>query len=335
MGHEHAHDPKTYYVEQLCTIGICGALGGIAVMLYVTDLLWFIAPKIQTWVLLGGIALLVLVAIRAVVVWVQAGRMRLEMADAHDHHHDHDHDHAHDHDHDHDHAHDHEHCHGHGEACAHDHDHDHDHAHDHGHGHSHGGDDHGHDHGWAPWRYVILLLPVVLYFLGLPNKDMKAANPNDIADLTAEVKDTRVSGTGDFIGEIDFRQLAAAPYTAHSRADYEGKTAVLRGEYVPRNDRMFEVVRYKMNCCSADRVPLPASIVLDRDSKEKIPIGLEGKWVTVQGQIQFQQRGDGSGTFMTVVVLKPDAEHPLIDPEGKNDKALIKVVQRPSNYYLY
>jgi hypothetical protein len=329
MAHDHAHDPKTYYVEQLCTIGICGALGGIAVMLYATDLLWFIAPKIQIWVVLGGIALLVLVAIRAVVVWVQAGRMQLKMADAMapDHHHDH----AHDHDHDHDH--DHEHCHGHGEACAHDHDHDQDHGH--GHGHSHGGgDDHGHDHGWAPWRYVILLLPVVLYFLGLPNPDMKAANPNDLAGIGDNLQAATASGKGDFIGEIDFRQLAAAPYTAHSRADYEGKTAVLRGEYVPFNDRMFKVVRYKINCCSADRVALPAVIMLDRDSKEKIPFGLEGKWVTVQGQIQFQQRGDGSGTFTTVVVLKPDADHPLIDPEGKNDKAIIKVVQRPSNYYL-
>jgi hypothetical protein len=322
MPHDHTHDPRTYYVEQLCTIGICGALGGIAVMLYVTDLLWFIAPKIQIWVLLGGIALLVLVAIRAAVVWLQAGRTAVE---AH-HHHEHQHDHAHEHEHDH------ENCHGHGEAC--DHGNDHDHAHGHGHGHG-GGEDHGHDHGWAPWRYVILLLPVVLYFLGLPNKDMKQARASDIADLSTGLTDVASSGKGDFLGEVDFRQLSAAPYTAHSRRDYEGKRAVLKGEFLPGSDRMFTLVRYKINCCSADRVGLPAVIMLDRESTAKIPHGLERKWLTVEGQIQFQQRPDQPDTWVTIIVLKPDADHPLIDPEGKNDKALIKVVKPDSNYYLY
>src|SRR5262249_54261500 len=55
-------------------------------------------------------------------------------------------------------------------AAGHDHDHGHGHGHSHAHGHSHShahGD--GHDHGWAPWRYVVLLLPVVLYFLVLYN----------------------------------------------------------------------------------------------------------------------------------------------------------------------
>ena len=74
--HDHAHDPTTYYVEQLCTIGIAGALGGIAVMLYQRGLLWFLAPKVQPWVLGGGLALLAVVAVRAVVVWFQAGRDR-------------------------------------------------------------------------------------------------------------------------------------------------------------------------------------------------------------------------------------------------------------------
>jgi uncharacterized membrane protein YcgQ (UPF0703/DUF1980 family) len=320
----HDHDPKTYYVEQLCTIAICGALGGIAVWLFATGALWFIAPKIQYWVLAGGIALLVLVAIRALVVWIQAGRIP---ADAHDHHH------AHDHEHDHHH----EHSAGHDAACAHDHD------HDHSHGHSHNGPvvivvDHGHEHGWAPWRYVILLLPVVLFCLGLPNLDMKQAGANELdKNLTNNISDAVASDTSDFLGEVDFRQLAAAPYTKQSRALYEGKTAILRGEYLPiaSNDRMFTVVRFKMNCCSADRVPLPAVIILDRNSTEKIPHGLEGKWVAVRGQIQFQQSPDMPDVWKTVVVLRPDAEHPLIDPEGKNDKALIKVVNRPSDYYLY
>jgi hypothetical protein len=35
-------------------------------------------------------------------------------------------------------------------------------------------DDHGHDHGWNPWRYIVLLLPVVLYFLDFPNGGFSA-----------------------------------------------------------------------------------------------------------------------------------------------------------------
>src|SRR5262249_6847626 len=120
------------------------------------------------------LTLLALVVIRAVAVW--------RSVDAAPHTHDHDHDH--------------EHCgHDHGD-CGHEHEHGiqsatqttgfsaaatppalsapvHHHDHDHGHNHSH---DHGHDHdhGWAPWRYVVLLLPVVLYFLNLPNQGFTA-----------------------------------------------------------------------------------------------------------------------------------------------------------------
>ncbi|HEX5273561.1 MAG TPA: hypothetical protein VFW33_23860, partial [Gemmataceae bacterium] len=65
MAHDHSHDPKGYFVEQLCTIAISGALGGIAFMLWKRNLLWFLAPKVQPWVMAGGIALLVLVAFRA------------------------------------------------------------------------------------------------------------------------------------------------------------------------------------------------------------------------------------------------------------------------------
>src|SRR5262249_18283679 len=64
------------------------------------------------------------------------------------------------------HEHKHEHAHA---AAGHDHGHAHDHDHDHGH-------DHDHSHGWAPWRFVVLLLPVVLYFLNLPNEGFSSGN---------------------------------------------------------------------------------------------------------------------------------------------------------------
>src|SRR5215469_13082673 len=165
MAHDHSHgDRNAYYLNQLFTIAVCGALGGVAVMLWQSGTLRFMVVE-RFWLptLLGGIALLVLVLIRAVALW----RSVDEPAAAH--------------------SHDHEHC-GHSHDCDHDHhhdhDHDHDHHHDHNHGHSHGSaDDHGHDHGWAPWRYVVLLLPVVLYFLNLPNQGFSAARGDRVADL--------------------------------------------------------------------------------------------------------------------------------------------------------
>lgn len=149
MGHEHHHDDQaSYFAEQLSTIAICGALGVVAVMMWSQDALkLFLAPPFHLPVLLGGIVLLLLVAIRAIAVWQMVGTKTPN--------HDHEHDHDHDHEHDHDHAHD---------ACAHEHGAC---GHDHGHDHAH---DHGHDHNWNPWRYAVLLLPVVLFFLNLPNQ---------------------------------------------------------------------------------------------------------------------------------------------------------------------
>src|SRR5208283_5592873 len=141
-------------------------------------------------VLIAGIVLLILVAIRAVGLWRSVGPAAGGAVLAHDHHHgpgekcshDHGHDCGHDHDHAHDHAHEAGHDCGHDHGHNHDHDHDHDpgHEHEHHHAHSHGpGDDHGHDHGFSPWRYIILLLPVVLYFLNLPNQGFSASYVGD------------------------------------------------------------------------------------------------------------------------------------------------------------
>jgi WD40 repeat protein len=197
MGHSHDHgaEGSTYYLEQLSNIGVSGALGGVCIMLWWQNRLGIILnSKFFLPVLLGGIALLVMVVLRAIAVWQSAG----QTGHAHDHGHDHEHDHACGHDHDHDCGHEHAHAHEHGPACDHDHGHEHaitadphhgghgTHAHDHGiateplavaqahEEHNHGSEsveehDHGHDHGWSPWRYAVLLLPVMLFLLNLPS----------------------------------------------------------------------------------------------------------------------------------------------------------------------
>jgi hypothetical protein len=45
--------------------------------------------------------------------------------------------------------------------------------------------DHDHDHGWAPWRYVVLLVPLMLYLLGLPSKALPLGDAGAV-DVTKE-----------------------------------------------------------------------------------------------------------------------------------------------------
>jgi hypothetical protein len=315
MGHTHHHDDGSYYMEQVCTIVISGLLGLVAILLYTSGKInLLLNPKLHWTVLAGGIALVLLAAVRALAVWLPA---LTRQAAAHDH--DHDHEHAHDHDHshcDHDHAHDHHHDHAH---CDHDHDHDHDHAHaagvPHSHGEGNGGagadDDHGHDHGWAPWRYAVLMLPVVLFFLNLPNEGFRTLEAADVQGLDA--KQEKVADKG-FDPELGFRELEGAAYSQDRRDFFEGKTVRLKGQFAPSSsDRMFSLVRFKINCCAADAIPLSAVIMLDPDSKAQLnPAEYAGKWVEVTGQVQFRAREkNGRQEWVTVILVKPDEDHPL------------------------
>jgi hypothetical protein len=170
MAHVHDADNDAYYLDQLCLVGVCAAFAGVCLTLYFwqTDMLkLLLADQFHLAVLLSGVGLLTLAVVRSVTLWREAGIRAQAAGHTHvKHHHDHKHEHC---------GHDHEHeggCaghdHGHVRApgVAHDLDHHHhDHSHADGHGH-----DHGHDHSWAPWRYVVLLTPIMLFLLGLPSR---------------------------------------------------------------------------------------------------------------------------------------------------------------------
>jgi hypothetical protein len=311
-GHSHEHDAKNYYLDQLFTIAVCGALGAVAVMLWSNGKLGFLHPQFYLWVLAGGIALLALVVVRAVGLWFEVDEAKPVLDTLHDH--EHAHGPAHDHNHGccgHDHAHEHDHG---SKAVAalggaslplaapavvpHTHDHDHDHDDDH---------DHGHDHGWSPWRYVVLILPVVLFFLNLPN----------LPNLSAQ---SNAAGIG-------FLQLAQAAQTEERRDHYEGKTVRLTGQYIGINLKTCSLRRFKMSCCAADAVPLDAVIMVDPNSSERLDNDrLRGQWVAVTGRVHFFHRPD-TGEYKTAVILTPTPEQPL-------DK-LIEVIAPDPNPYLY
>jgi hypothetical protein len=297
MAHDHSHgDRNAYYLNQLFTIAVCGALGGVAIMLWWNGTIRLLLhPKFFLWTLLGGITLLVLVVLRAIAVW----RSVDELAAVPDHTHDHDHC-----DHDHDH-------------CHHHHDHDHEHGHDPSH-------DHDHEHGWAPWRYVVLLLPVVLYFLNLPNQGFSAdAGGSDLSDLSLSGQ-AFVSSRGQV--SVGFVELQQASLTPESREYYEGKTVTLTGQYSGHDPRRFTLVRYKIACCAADAVRLNAVIMVNDKSSEKVdPDKYRNVWVQVTGRIRFFQK-PGSDEFITGLILYPTEDEPI--------SKVVKVITAPSTPWV-
>src|SRR5262245_60008695 len=285
MAHDHDHHHgNTYYLDQLCTIGACGALGLVAILMYrasgpagQSKLSYILAPQFYIPVLLGGIALIALVVVRAITLWKDAGRARA-------HNHNHNHSHAHNHNHEHHHHHDHDHAHHH-----------HDHGHAHGHAH-----DHGHEHGWTPARYAVLMLPIVLYFLNLPNSSFSAEKfGRDLPSGALEGSGGLIADKGQAI-DLGFKELTAAAYYESQRNELEGKTGKLRGMYSPQgSDKEFTLFRVKMNCCAADAIPVGVRII----SAENITQLKPKQWVEVEGQIQFRKLV-GQEKYLPVMLLK-------------------------------
>jgi len=164
---------NTLHLERLFTLLLSGAYGVILTWMFISNyygwtrgertLISLVTPWIQFMIFLGGVFLLIQ-------FFILLFTFRLG-GDGH--HHDHneeccDHDHNHDHEHEHQHEGHEHHLHDLGQ----DDDHSHNHGHEHSHEHGEACCDHGHDHGWNPIRYVPLLIPVILYFMGLPSDQM-------------------------------------------------------------------------------------------------------------------------------------------------------------------
>ena len=86
MAHEHSHgEPdNTYFLDQLCTIAVGGLLGFTAIGLYSKGWLqtkFGLIDRFHIPVLAAGIALIVMVALRALAVWKMAGQTRKATAE--------------------------------------------------------------------------------------------------------------------------------------------------------------------------------------------------------------------------------------------------------------
>lgn len=304
MAHFH-EDSETYYLDQLCLVALSGAFGVVCLTLYfwqVPMLDLMLGKQFHAFVLASGVLLLGMTGIRAVILWKSAGRKTSSLPLVHDHghgpHEHHDHEHC---AHDHNHEHGHEHAHG-------------DHHHDHSHGHNHDHAHDGHDHDWAPWRYVVLLLPIMLFLLGLPNKGPSVQAASIPVDLTQEsIGYSTLIAAGDPIQQLVLATVLNADSSAlaepirfltlknvagdnDNRDDWDGKWVTVKGQFAPnrQHDHQFTLVRFKIRCCGADAVPLNVPMVC----KERLQGLKQGEWVNVTGRIRFQKSGD---SFITVL----------------------------------
>jgi uncharacterized repeat protein (TIGR03943 family) len=274
--HEHNHSHgNTYYVDQLCTIGACGLMGGVCLMMYLDGRLKYIlTPFFFVPVLVGGLALMLMAAVRAVTLWRDAGKVS---------------------------------------ACAHDHDHGHD--HEHGHDHVHAcGHDHGHEHGWTPARYAVLMIPVALFFFNLPNGAFSAdAYSHMMSNVEIEGgAKTVASKAGPVLG-LGFKELSNAARDSVTRSQLEGKTGRLTGMYQPspQSQKTFTLFRVKMSCCAADAIPVGVVIACDENITQ-FPANTK-QWVEAEGQIQFL-KARGQNNFIPVLYMKSAKMVKPIDP---------------------
>jgi hypothetical protein len=326
--HHHGESLKDYFTEQLLTLLVCGAFGFTAIQLYIQDrLVTLLAGDFFPWVLGGGIAILVMVAFRMIAVWKEAGELQANAS------------------------------HSHGGDCNLDHSHGADCNHVHipnedGTEHDHGDHSHSHDMSWFIARMLILVFPVGLYFLGLPNKSLVPnfkdgpAVGGTLKDLAKDATEVEVIYQGDKqIGRIlktqtglkiretmlangevklelmrgegavpmNFSELNDAAYDSGKREGLQGEAVALEGHFKRLADKEFSLYRMKMTCCAADAIPLRVRIV--------VPQALSGyseaDWVQVKGQIQFVKQQGQSGYLPVLMVA--DINDVSKKPAPKNE----------------
>lgn len=279
-GHHHGHGAGEYYLEQLLSIGICGAFALVAMMMYRNDRLRLIlVPQFHPWVFWGGAVLLGLTLVRVVALWRAT-------APAHDHGHAH---------HQHEHGPDCDHGHEHGPDCQHDHAHG-----EHTHQHAHGAHAHDHEHGGIFWRVVVLMFPVALFFMGLPNEGF--SNERLIKTLGQDAalgNLTDVTAKGGEIIPLSFADLNAAALDPDSRSAFEGRTVQVKGQLKKISDKECTLFYMKMTCCAADMIPLKARIITD-DSLGPIN---DGDWRQITGVLQFAEV-PGKNQYIPVIRTK-------------------------------
>jgi hypothetical protein len=156
------------------------------------------------------------------------------------------------------------------------------------------------------------MLPIMLYFFNLPNSSFSAEYiKRDLSSAELEAPTTLVADRGLAL-DLGFKELTAAAFFPQQREELEGKTGKLRGMFSPRgSDKEFTLYRVKINCCAADAIPVGVVIV----SAENITQIQPGKWVEVEGQIQFRKEV-GKDKYLPALLLKSRDQVKAIPPQS-------------------
>lgn len=248
-GHKDDHDHGDEQLEQLVTIGICGVFGVIAIFLSYPSVLSSKSGSLS-YILAEPFHKWVLVGGAVLLAMTVLRAIAVwRYAAPHSHHH-----------------------HADGEECLHP-------------SHAHGEDDHGHAHGGIYWRVVILMFPIVLCFLGLPNQGYSKERVNALLGTDTELDAGSLSEVAakDGGGYFEFADLASASHDEFKRQSLEGTRATIRGQFKRISDRSFTLYMLKMTCCAADTIPLKARIVTDA----ALNAFTDDEWVEVTGRLQF------------------------------------------------
>jgi hypothetical protein len=145
------------------------------------------------------------------------------------------------------------------------------------------------------------MLPIVLYFLNMPNSSFSASRIGRDLDTGAiEGGDATMLASKGTAINLGFKELTAAAYFEDQRKELEGQSGKLTGMFSPlKNDKEFTLFRVKMNCCAADAIPVGVRIL----SLENITQFKAQDWVEVEGQIQFRKLV-GQEKYMPVLLVK-------------------------------
>jgi uncharacterized membrane protein YcgQ (UPF0703/DUF1980 family) len=98
---------------------------------------------------------------------------------------------------------------------------------------------------------------------------------------------------------MDFKTLESLAFREGLRREYSGKTVQVVGQFAPRgdSDRIFTLVRHRMQCCVGDAIQLNVPIV----SREPLKGFQRDQFVKVTGRVEFAENPTKPGQFRTIL----------------------------------
>ena len=171
---------------------------------------------------------------------------------------------------------------------------------------------------------MLLMLPVILFLLGLPNKTIEG---REVQFKQDELNAIEMKDKGNKVVPLSFLELEKASMNVNVRDDLAGRPINVTGKYLGNDPAHFTLVHFKINCCAADAIQLNAVILVNPADQKKFkldPAQYTGQWVSVTGRVYFVPQSNGE--FRTVVILEPSDDKPL-------SKLVEKLDQPPSNEY--